>query len=115
MSRKYKRTRPRNTRDNTKRVKVTEGSEGPKHDPYGYTEYELDGWILHLGCLGSWLKTPMRTTIECMCPNVYRNDRMLIRMFERNAKVNISSVDSYHNMVMSQLADDPMGRACDYE
>jgi hypothetical protein len=59
---KYKRLRPRGTRNPTKDIQVTHGVEGPREDGYGFTEYKgmsLDGKYLvtfHFGPLSVYLK-----------------------------------------------------------
>jgi len=59
---KYKRLRPRGTRNPIKDIQITKGVEGPREDGYGFTEYEgvsLDGKYrvtFHFGPLSVYLK-----------------------------------------------------------
>lgn len=39
----------------TKDIRIKSGTEGPRQDPYSYTEYHVRGVVLHLG-LAEWIR-----------------------------------------------------------
>lgn len=95
-----------------KDVAVRSGSEGPKHDPYAFSEYSAKGYTLHLG-LGETLKGPDGVTKK---PLDFAEDfdsgvKAMIAFFEETIGVKIEAIEEYQN----SLEPDPMGCLADYE
>lgn len=86
------------------------GSEGPKYDPYGYTErvLEINGTTLtlHLG-LGSWMMLDNCTIAE-------HDDDAVIRLWEMLTHMTLDEFDYYYWRAHPYFPD-PMGNPRDYE
>lgn len=125
MARKYKRIRAKNTPNPTKNIAYRTGSEGPKHDPYGYEEYigytkYAEGGVrvkLHLGLL-NYLEVG-RDQVHDHDLGLDLNTRkgnekayaILTKRFERLVGTTIAAIDKYRR----SLEPDPMGTLADYE
>ena len=80
-------------------IKVRMGEEGPKHDPYSFTEYETDvnghRTVFHFGALGSWLKIGHNTKIFFDHQNHFPHSVQV--EFERLVGRTIESIDDELN------------------
>jgi hypothetical protein len=93
-------------------VVVRHGSEGPKHDPYAFTEYYAKGYTLHMG-LGETLEGPDGVTKK---PLDFDKDydtgaKAMVAFFEEKIGVKIEAIEEYQG----SLEPDPMGCLADYE
>lgn len=108
---KYKRLRPRNTRNPTKDIDVKRGLEGDRRDPFGYTEYKglaIDGSgrlvTLHLG-IGAWLKITTNTTSETLHEREF-SEKVLTKRFERLVGTSIRNIERRERIVAMNTPDD---------
>lgn len=108
---KYKRLRPRNTRNPTKDIDVKWGLEGDRRDPFGYTEFKglaIDGSgrrvTLHLG-IGTWLKITTSTNSETLHERDF-SEKVLTRRFERMVGTSVHNIERRERIIAMNTPDD---------
>jgi hypothetical protein len=92
-----------------KQVSVYHGNEGGRHDPWSYTEYLVNGCVLHMG-LGVWLETPDEKvhSYEINVPAKLNHwskfdkkeqyqESILIKRFEKITGVTLADIDRQEN------------------
>jgi hypothetical protein len=86
-----------------KQVSIHHGSEGSRHDPWSYTEYLVNGCVLHMG-LGVWLETPdekvhsheIKVSAK-LNKKEQHQESILIKRFERITGVTLEAIDRQEN------------------
>ncbi len=91
-------------------VSIKYGSEGPKHDPYGFTEYRCEGWIFHSGLMIYLVKEGKRINPEYGV-NYDKSCEALEKEFEVFVGKTLEQVEAEYS---KNYVEDPMGSIGDY-
>jgi hypothetical protein len=83
-------------------VRIKTGSEGPKHDPYSYTEYTFEQAgkptvTFHAG-LGVWLEVDGKTEYACDV----QEENLLFGKFESVLGFSINDLEKWHAKARSR-------------
>ncbi len=89
---------------------IKNGSEGPKHDPWSYSEYACKGWTLHCGIGVHIIMEDGKRKDHEFGSNYEESEKDLIQEFERHSGLTISEMLN----IDSQQELDPMGSPMRY-
>lgn len=91
-----------------RKISVRRGSEGPRHDPYGYTEITVTtngDVVTYHGGLGEWVRVNGVKVDD---------DSLAVMLFERHTGMSVEQAMRAYDRAHPHF-DDPMGRPGDYE
>jgi len=86
------------------------GTEGPKNDPYSFTEYFCNGWTLHTGLQIFIIEEDGERTDPEFGSKYEESALELIQKFELHSNMSCNNMESEND----KYEPDPMGCLADY-